>query len=95
VTITSKLLGPPHELHAERVGELVLKRHVGEFALVQRPDHLVPENARFHHIALVDDVTLLRPLAREVEGDASDALDLIGVVDLGVDAALLARCRDR
>ena len=33
---------------------------------------------------------LVAALAREIEGDAADALDLVGVVDLGVDAALLA-----
>ena len=37
-----------------------------------------------------DEVTLLRALARQFEGDAADALDLVGVVDLRVDAALLA-----
>ena len=36
------------------------------------------------------EVTLLRALARQLEGDARDALDLVGVVDLGVDGALLA-----
>ena len=30
------------------------------------------------------------PLAREVEGDRGDALDLVGVVDLRIDGALLA-----
>ena len=29
-------------------------------------------------------------LAREIEGDGGDALDLVGVVDLGIDGALLA-----
>ena len=33
---------------------------------------------------------LVASLAREIEGDAADALDLVGVVDLRVDAALLA-----
>ena len=33
---------------------------------------------------------MLRRLSREFEGDAADPLDLIGVVDLRVDAALLA-----
>ena len=33
---------------------------------------------------------MLRALARQLEGDAADALDLVGVVDLGVDGALLA-----
>ena len=36
------------------------------------------------------DVTLFAPGPGEVEGDAGDPLDLVGVVDLRVDAALLA-----
>ena len=32
----------------------------------------------------------MRSLAREFEADAGDALDLVGVVDLGIDCALLA-----
>ena len=44
----------------------------------------------FHHIALFHRGQLVAALARQIEGHARDALDLIGVVDLGVDGALLA-----
>ena len=36
------------------------------------------------------EVTLFAPGLRQVEGDAGDALDLVGVVDLRIDGALLA-----
>ena len=63
---------------------------VGEFALVQGGDDLAPEHAGLHHIVLLGRGHLVAALAREIEGDAADALDFVGVVDLGVDAALLA-----
>ena len=43
-----------------------------------------------HHVALFHRGDLVAPLARELEGDAGDPLDLVGIVDLGVDRALLA-----
>src|SRR4029077_8879515 len=67
----------------------MLERDVLEFACVQLLDHLVPENARLHHVALLHRGDLLAALARELERDAANALDLVGVVDLGVDRALL------
>jgi hypothetical protein len=59
------------------------------FALVQRRHDLVPEHARLHDVALLHRCDLVAPLARELERDPADALDLVGVVDLRVDAALL------
>ena len=53
-------------------------------------DHLVPEHAGFHDVALFHRGQLVAALARQIEGDPGDALDLIGVVDLGIDGALLA-----
>ena len=55
-----------------------------------RVDDLVPEDARFHDVALLGGRHLAPPLAGEVEGDAGDALDLVRRVDLRVDGALLA-----
>ena len=57
---------------------------------MQLPDHLVPEHAGLHHVALLHRGHLVAALLRQLEGDAADALDLVGVVDLGVDGALLA-----
>ena len=50
----------------------------------------MPEHAGLHHVALVGAGDLIAAPARQVEGDAADALDLESVVDLRVDAALLA-----
>ena len=50
----------------------------------------LPQHAGLHHVVLFRRGHLVAALAGEVEGDAADALDLEGVVDLGVDAALLA-----
>jgi hypothetical protein len=51
---------------------------------------LVPQHAGLHDVALFHRRDLVLARARELEGDAGDALDLEGVVDLRVDAALLA-----
>ena len=50
----------------------------------------MPEHAGLHDVALFHRGDLVAPLARQLEGDAGDALDLVGVVDLGIDGALLA-----
>src|ERR1700716_3890474 len=68
----------------------MLDRDVLEFALVQRRNDLVPEHAGLHHVALLHRGDLVAPLARELETDAGNALDLVGVVDLGIDRAFLA-----
>ena len=60
------------------------------FARVQFFDHLVPQHAGLHDVALVHRGDFVAPLARQLEADARDALDLVGVVDLGIDGALLA-----
>ena len=52
--------------------------------------HLVPEHARLHDVALLHRGDLVPPRPRQLEGDARDALDLEGVVDLRIDGALLA-----
>jgi hypothetical protein len=85
-----ELLRPADELHAAGVGELVLEGHVPELARMQLIDDLVPEHAGLHHVALLHRRDLVATLLRELEGDPGDALDLVGVVDLGVDRALLA-----
>ena len=90
VTIDVELLGLADQLHAAGVGELVLERDVLELALMQLRHHLVPEHAGLHDVALLHRGDLVLALARQLEGDAADALDLVGVVDLGVDGALLA-----
>ena len=51
---------------------------------------LVPQHARLHDVALFHRADPVVAGARQLEGDAGDALDLVGVVDLRVDAALLA-----
>ena len=71
-------------------GELMLERHVLVFARMHLGHDLVPEHARLHDVALFHRGHLVAALARQIEGDAGDALDLVGLVDLRVDAALLA-----
>jgi hypothetical protein len=46
--------------------------------------------SRLHDVALFHRGDFVAPLARQFEADARDALDLVGVVDLSVDRALLA-----
>ena len=53
-------------------------------------DHLAPQHAGLHDVALLHRGDFVAPRPRQLEGDAGDALDLVGVVDLGVDGALLA-----
>ena len=90
VTMTSNCLGQRTSCMPSASASWCSSCDVGEFALVQRGDHLAPEHAGLHHVALVRRGHLVAALAREIEGDAADALDFEGVVDLGVDAALLA-----
>ena len=90
VTMTSNCFGCTNELHAAGVGQHVLELDVGVFFLVRRGHHLVPEHAGLHDVALFHRADAVVAGARQFEGDAGDALDLVGVVDLGVDAALLA-----
>ena len=68
----------------------MLELHVLEFARMHCGHHLVPEHAAFHHVALFHRGDLVAALARELEGHARNALDLVGVVDLRIDGALLA-----
>jgi hypothetical protein len=53
-------------------------------------DHLVPEHAGLHDVALFHRADFVAAGAGQLEGDAGDALDLVGVIDLRVDGALLA-----
>ena len=73
-----------------RVGEHVVELDVGEAGRVDLGDDLVPEDARLHHVALLHRADAVVAHAGQLEGDGGDALDLVGVVDLGVDGALLA-----
>ena len=53
-------------------------------------DHFVPEHARLHDVALFHRGQLVAAFSRQIERDAGDALDLVGVVHLRIDGALLA-----
>ncbi len=83
-------LRPFHQIHPAGVGELMLELHVLVFARVNLADHFVPQHAGFHDVALFHRGQLVAALACQIESDARDALDFIGVVDLGIDGALLA-----
>jgi hypothetical protein len=85
-----ELLGAPHELHGAIVGEHVLQFDVGVVGRVDARDDLVPEHAGLHHVALLGRRHLVAARARQIEGDACDAVDLGRGVDLRVDGALLA-----
>ena len=56
---------------------------------MQRGHHLVPQHAGLHHVAFIGRGDLIAAIARELEGGPTDPLDFVGVVDLGVDRALL------
>ena len=85
-----ELLGPAHELHAQRICQHVIELHICIFALVQGADDFVPKHAGFHHIALFRRGHFVTALARQLKSDATDALDFVSVIDLRIDAALLA-----
>ncbi len=88
--MTSNCFGLRIELHGAVVGQDVLELDVGRVGLVRGRHDLVPQDARPHDVALFRRVHLVAPLAREIEGDLGDALDLVRRVDLRVDRALLA-----
>ena len=67
-----------------------LELDVGDIRRVHLGDHLAPEHARLHDVGLFHRADLVAARARQLEGDARDAGDLDRVVELGVDAALLA-----
>ena len=90
VTITSNCFGLRTSCMPPESASMMLELHVLELALVHLRHHLVPQHAGLHDVALFHRGDLVAPLARKLEGDARDALDLVGVVDLGVDRALLA-----
>ena len=91
VTITSNCLGLRTSCMPPASASMCSSCDVREFALrAPAVIDLVPQHARLHDVALLHRGDLVAPLARQLEGDAADALDLVGVVDLGVDGALLA-----
>src|SRR4029078_552330 len=85
-----ELLGPAHQLHGAGICKLMLEGDVLELAAMQLVDDLVPEHACLHDIALLHGRDLVAPPAREVERNSSAALDLVGLIHLCVDGALLA-----
>ena len=89
-----ELLRRAHKLHGAIVGEDVVERDVRVALLVQAGHHLVPQHAGLHHVPLLGRMHLVAAKPRELEGDGGDALDLVGLVDLGVDGALLAVAQD-
>ena len=90
VTITSNCFGARTSCMPPASASMWSSCDVGIRALVDVGHHLVPQHARLHDVPLLHRRHLVPPRAREVEGDAGDALDLVGVVDLRVDGALLA-----
>jgi hypothetical protein len=60
-----------------------------ELGLVDLAHHGAPEAAGLHDVRLLDAGHLVAALARQLEGHARDAGDLVLVVDLGVEAARL------
>src|SRR5215472_1984710 len=65
-----------HEVHRHRVDELVLDGYVGVFGF-QFVDGGAPELRALEYVGLVDLSQFLATLARELEGDAPDADDLV------------------
>ncbi len=55
------------------------------------PHHLAPQHAGDHDVGFFHRRHLVAAQARQFKGDAGDALDLVLVIDLGIDGALFAR----
>ena len=68
----------------------MLERHILVAFLMHPGDDFIPQDTGLHHIALLGRGHFLAPGAGEVESDARNAVDLECVIDLRVDAALLA-----
>lgn len=85
-----ELLGLAHQLHAAGIRQHMFQLNILELGGVGFGDHLVPQNAGFHHVALFHRADAVVAGAGQFESDAGDALDLESVVDTRVDAALLA-----
>ena len=99
VTMTSNWRRVLDQLHGGVVGQHVLQLDVGVLARVQVGDHLAPEQAGLHDVGLLGRGApcCAGPRASS-KATRRDPLDLVGGVDLGVDAAPLAvgqgpRCR--
>ena len=90
VTITSNCLGWRTSCMAQLSASTCSSSTSANSALWTRGDDLLPQHAGLHDVALLGRGHLVAALAGEVEGDAGDALDLAGRVDLRVDGALLA-----
>ena len=90
VTITSNRAGLRHEPHRARVDELVLERDVGELLGRTCVATRAPQPRRLEHVRLVDRRQLAAPAARELDRQAHDARDLLGVVRAQVARALAA-----
>ena len=89
VTITSNCFGLRTSCMAQLSARMWLN-WTSRVVLGDGARDFVPEDAGLHDVLLVGRVELLAAGAGEVEGDAADAVDLVGLVDLGVDGALLA-----
>ena len=66
-----ELLRLAHQLHGAIVGEDVVERDVAVALVVHVGDHLVPQHAGLHHVALLGGVHQALALAGEIEGDAA------------------------
>ena len=68
----------------------MLKLDIGIFRRMNARHNFIPQHAGLHDVALLGGRNFLLAGARQFEGDTADALDLVGVIDLRIDAALLA-----
>ena len=90
MTITSNCFGRADELHAAGVGEHVGELDVGEAGACVAVTTSFQSTPDFITLRFSIEQTRFAAHPRHLEGDGGDALDLEGVVDLGVDGALLA-----
>ena len=90
VTMTSNCLGQRTSCMPPASASMWSSLTSAYFALCVCGDDLVPQHARLHDVALFHRGDVVLAGARQLEGDARNALDLERVVDLRVDAALLA-----
>ena len=84
-----ELLGRAHQLHAAGIGQHMFKRYILIVLVMDICNDFVPENTGFHDIVFFKRSHFVFAGARKVESNPCNAVDLVGVVNLGINCAFL------
>src|ERR1700746_2318935 len=79
----------PSEADGSMPSEPVSIAAISDSMSPNRLSATLTEHPGFHHVALLHRSHLVAALARQIESDARDTLDFIGVIHLRIDGALL------